>query len=52
MARPQPAMSFEQALDVLQGMFSEWTRPALAEMLQVRGGAPSTASLISEGPPD
>lgn len=30
----QPAMSFEEALDVLQGMFSEWSRPALSQMLQ------------------
>jgi len=32
-----PAMSFDEALNVLQGMFSGWSRDALGQMLQVGG---------------
>ena len=31
-----PTMAYEEALDVLQGMFAGWSRPALGQMLQVR----------------
>jgi hypothetical protein len=49
----QPALTFEQALDKLQDMFGEWSRPALAQMLQANqlNMELTVESILSIGPP-